>query len=107
MANRVHHLRANVSVTKQIRWLFIRECLNIIRDKPALIARYGATVFLNLLFGIIFLDAGRGDDADTVSINNHFGALTLVTISTMFGSAQPALLTFPAERPLFLREYST
>ena len=25
----------------------------------------------------------------------------------MFGTAQPALLSFPAERPVFLREYST
>jgi hypothetical protein len=25
----------------------------------------------------------------------------------MFGTAQPALLGFPAERPVFLREYST
>ncbi|GMI21589.1 hypothetical protein TrCOL_g7401 [Triparma columacea] len=107
LATSVQHLRSNVSSIKQIKWLLIRETKNLIRDKPALIGRYGATIFLNILFGIIFLDAGRGDDADQVSINNHYGALTLVTISTMFGSAQPALLTFPSERPLFLREYST
>ena len=31
----------------------------------------------------------------------------MISISTMFGSAQPTLLQFPFERPLFLREYST
>jgi len=107
LTNKVQHLRADVPATTQLRWLVSREFNNTIRDVPALIGRYGATVFLNILFGLIFKDAGRGDDADQVSINNHFGALTLVTISTMFGSAQPALLTFPSERPLFLREFST
>jgi hypothetical protein len=31
----------------------------------------------------------------------------MVTLLGMFGTAQPALLAFPAERPVFLREYST
>jgi hypothetical protein len=31
----------------------------------------------------------------------------MVLLMGMFGTAQPALLGFPAERPVFLREYST
>ena len=31
----------------------------------------------------------------------------IVLMLTMFGSAVPALLAFPSERPVFLREYST
>jgi ABC-type multidrug transport system permease subunit len=31
----------------------------------------------------------------------------MVVIQSMFGTAQPALLAFPEERPVFLREYST
>ena len=31
----------------------------------------------------------------------------MVTISSMFGAAQPTLLAFPSQRPIFLREYST
>jgi hypothetical protein len=31
----------------------------------------------------------------------------MVTISSMFGAAQPTLLAFPEQRPIFLREYST
>jgi hypothetical protein len=31
----------------------------------------------------------------------------MVLLMGMFGTAQPALLSFPSERPVFLREYST
>jgi ABC-type multidrug transport system permease subunit len=31
----------------------------------------------------------------------------MVVMMSMFGTAQPALLAFPEERPVFLREYST
>lgn len=31
----------------------------------------------------------------------------MVLLMSMFGTAQPALLAFPEERPVFLREYST
>ncbi len=33
--------------------------------------------------------------------------MILVMILSMFGTAQPSLLAFPEERPVFLREYST
>jgi ABC-type multidrug transport system permease subunit len=41
------------------------------------------------------------------SLQSHFGALIMVLLMSMFGTAQPALLAFPEERPVFLREYST
>lgn len=31
----------------------------------------------------------------------------MVLMLVMFGTAQPSLLAFPEERPVFLREYST
>ena len=40
-------------------------------------------------------------------LQSHFGALIMVLLGSMFGTAQPALLAFPEERPVFLREYST
>ena len=70
---------------------------NVKRDKVALISRFGGTIFLNLLFGLIFLNAARGNNAIEVKFNNNFGALVMVTISCMFGSATPALLAFPLE----------
>lgn len=41
------------------------------------------------------------------NLNSQFGALIMVIMMSMFGTAQPALLSFPQERPVFLREYST
>ena len=31
----------------------------------------------------------------------------MVSIATMFGSAQPTMFAIPFERPMFMREYST
>merc|ERR1711871_1312949 len=41
------------------------------------------------------------------NLNSHFGALVMATIASMFGTAQPVMLSFPLERPVFLREYAT
>jgi len=90
----------------QLSMLFKRETRSVIRNKPALIARFATTAVLNLLFGCIFFRAGKlGDTPDEA--RTHFGALTQVLIGAMFGSAQPVLLAFPLERPVFLREYRT
>lgn len=91
----------------QLKCLVSREIKSIRRDKGALFGRFGITVFLNLLFGMIFWKAGEGDNADNVAYQGHFGALTMIIISSMMGSAQPVMLTFPFERPMFMREYST
>lgn len=41
------------------------------------------------------------------SVQSQFGAVIMILLMSMFGTAQPALLSFPEERPVFLREYST
>ncbi len=92
---------------KQLGWLLQREYQGLMRNKGALIGRFGVTIFLNLLFGCIFLNAGSRNNAIPVNYNTHFGCLTMATISSMFGSAQPTMLEFPSERPMFMREYVT
>jgi len=87
--------------------LFERERKNLVRDTTALGARFGITVFLSVLIGIIFLDVGKSDLTVPQNLNSSFGALVMVLLMSMFGTAQPALLAFPDERPVFLREYST
>jgi len=98
---------AKSSLMKQLTWLSWRELTNIRRDTTALAARFGITIFLNLLFGLIFLNAGNQDDSDPNNFNAHFGALTMVFIASMFGPAQSVMLAFPFERPMFMREYAT
>ena len=46
------------SFWKQLMALSYREIVSTRRDTVALIARFGITIFLNLLFGLIFLNAG-------------------------------------------------
>jgi hypothetical protein len=91
----------------QVQLLFGREINNLKRDVTALGARFGLTIFLSVLIGTIFLDVASSDLSVRTNLNSSFGALIMVMLMSMFGTAQPALLAFPEERPVFLREYST
>lgn len=98
---------AERSFLTQLYALTERETVNVYRDTNALIGRFVISGILNLLFGLIFLNAGgRGNDTSD-DFNTHFGAIAMVLISGMFASAQTVMLSFPYERPMFLREYST
>jgi ABC-type multidrug transport system permease subunit len=77
------------------------------RDKSILGWRFAFTAFLGLLIGVIFLDVGESDSSYNANLNSHFGAVIMVLMMGMMGTAQQALLVFPQERPVFLREYST
>lgn len=92
---------------QQLYYLTVREALKVKRDKGALIAKFGITIFLNSLYGMIFLNVGAMGDEDPDHLNAHFGVIMMVSISSMFGSAQPIMLALPVERPMFLREYAT
>jgi ABC-type multidrug transport system ATPase subunit len=100
-------LGGKASFSTQLALLCGRELSNTHRDVGALIGRFGITAFLNLLFGCIFFEAGGQDNGNKDEFNAHYGALVMVFISSMFGSASPMMLAFPFERPMFLREYST
>lgn len=93
--------------TKQMMQLAYREAINVKRDVAALCVRFGVTILLNVLYGLIFLGAGGKDNADTNNFNGHVGAVMMAMIYSMFGSAQPIMLAFPFERPMFMREYTT
>jgi len=92
------------SFGKQLYKLLERELVANKRDTAALVGRFGITIFLNTLFGLIFANAGARDAAKGDGLSSHFGAIVMVTIGSMFGTAQPVMLGFPLERPIFLRE---
>lgn len=91
----------------QISMLFSREFRNLRRNTHAVRARFGFSVFMGTLVGLIFFDVGSSDPTVGSNLQSHFGACIMVLMMSMFGTAQPALLAFPEERPVFLREYST
>lgn len=108
----------------QLGWLSQRSFVNFARDYPSLIARLAITVFQNLVVALVFFGIGReysditpanstvpGDEARVSAelgqaISAHFGILFFVCIGALFGLAQPLLLNFPTERPVFLREHA-
>lgn len=96
-----------VSVGTQTSLLFKREFTDLKRDIPSLGMRFGITIFLNLLFGVIFNGVGGLSNVSNRNTQSHFGALIMVQLSSMFGTAQPAIFAIPEQRPIFLREYST
>eukprot|EP00980_Cylindrotheca_fusiformis_P018563 scaffold6150_cov223-Cylindrotheca_fusiformis.AAC.1 len=99
--------KRSATMLTQLNLLYTRELRNVRRDVGAVAARFGLTIFLAVLMGIIFFEVGDTDSAVPQNVQSHFGALVMIMIMSMFGTAQPALLAFPEERPVFLREYST
>jgi ABC-type multidrug transport system ATPase subunit len=95
-----------------------REARGTLRNKGSLIARYGMSVFLSGLYGWLFFGVGRRGESSCLppphfvagacasEFQAHFGAIISLCIASMMGCAQPVLLTFPNERPVFLREYA-
>jgi ABC-type multidrug transport system ATPase subunit len=96
-----------VGMPTQIAMLYAREYKNVIRDLSAMGGRFGSAIFLSLLIGVIFYDVGNQPSDVAQNLNSQFGALIMVMMMGMMGTAQQALLAFPQERPVFLREYST
>lgn len=115
IANRLHPNEEEYSYAEcpppgtlvQTSMLLKRELNNLYRDITALVARFGLTIFMSTLIGIIFFDVGSSDPSVPSNIQSRFGALVIVLMMSMFGTAQHALISFPQERPVFLREYST
>jgi ABC-type multidrug transport system ATPase subunit len=91
----------------QLSELLKREVVNTWRDTAAMAGRFGVTIVMNLILGLIYLNAGSRDNGDNDSFSGHVGCVAMLTIFAMMGSAQGVMLAFPFERPLLLREYVT
>lgn len=95
------------SFFKQLYHITYRELQGTFRDTNSLIGRFAVTIILNLLYGLIFLNVGNKSMGNDEDFNSHVGAISMIVISALFGTAQPVLLAFPFERPMILREYAT
>lgn len=114
---------ARVGFFRELGLLTKREIRATLRNKGILGARYGMAIFLAGLYAWLFAgSASNGDDKNSSEKNcvtgnfdatacgsdfqAHYGTLVSLAIMAMMGSAQPVLLSFPNERPVFLREYA-
>jgi len=89
------------SLCTQLSFLVSRELKELFRNKIGLFFRFVVTGVMGCLFAAIFAGVGGKNDP-----RSHFGAVCNLMIGVMFGSAQPLLLQFPLERPIFLREFA-
>lgn len=80
--------------------LMWRSWLHFIRTPFVTRARLFQTVFVALLVGLLYLQIGYGQ----ASVQNREGALFFSISSVIMTAVQAAVLTFPAEKPLFLHE---
>lgn len=96
-----------VSFETEIFMLMRREIRSFVRNKIAVGARFGVAIFVGVLTGIIFNGVGIKDQLNPQYLQSQFGAIVMVLLLSMFCTAQSTLLEFPAERPIFVREYST
>lgn len=106
----------------QLIVLTAREARGVLRNKGIIGARLGMAIFLAGLYAWLFtgtastgtdpnakpncLADGFNSGACTADFQAHFGSLVSLSIMAMMNSAQPILLQFPSERPVFLREYA-
>jgi len=90
----------------EVSVLLPREFRNLYRDVASLIARFGVITFLSLIYAAVFW--GTGDvTSPSYDLQSHNGCVVFIAITGMISAGQPLLLTFPFERPVFLREYAS
>lgn len=114
---------SGVGFFRKLAVLLRREFRGTLRNKGILASRFGMSLFLGSLYAWLFAGSASGGDDPNSTKNNcvtehfdfancsadfqaHYGTLVSLSIMAMMGSAQPVLLSFPAERPVFLREYA-
>jgi len=95
-----------VGFCRQVALVTRRDLLNFLRDKRSFGARMGMTMGQAMLYAVLFTGIAKNDQDPSMNFN-IFGALVSINIAGLFGAAQPTLLSFPLERPVFLREYSS
>jgi hypothetical protein len=116
--------KAEANMCTQLSELFAREMRGVLRNKGPLAARFGMTIFLSVMYGWLFAGScSKGDKSGGACTGNftsetfnvqacqtnfqaHLGSVLSLSIAAMMGAAQPTILTFPSERPVFLREYA-
>jgi ABC-2 type transporter len=77
------------------------------RYRVPVVTRMGVTLFLSTLIGTMFWKVGESDQTNVFNLQRHQGGVMICLFFSLLGAAQPALVYFPEERPIFLRENTT
>lgn len=95
------------SHVQQVYMLAKRDWVGLYRDPSSLIARLGITAALSVVCGCVFWQIGDKDLANPTNYNAHVAMTVFTIIIATNISAHGAILVYPFERPVFLREYDT
>lgn len=96
--------RQRVTLTTEIKELFVREFLLAKRDPFPRLQELGMVLFLTLLVGIVFEGIGKDSLANSESFGSHVGVVFIVT----FGCSIVTMISVTASinsRQRFCREY--
>ena len=86
--------------------LFKRAFFNFIRNKFAVPVRIFQIIFIAVLFILIF-NVFPKDPTDPKATFNRLGGLYLLILNNFISFMQNVLLTFPAERVVYAKEYNS
>ena len=100
------NLTSYASCCTQFRVLFKRAFLNFVRNKFAIPIRIFQILFIAILFLLIF-NSFPSDHTDPKASFNRLGGLYLLILNSFISFMQNVLLTFPAERVTYSKEYNS
>ncbi|KAF4691349.1 hypothetical protein FOZ60_015755 [Perkinsus olseni] len=88
-----------------------RELRSVVRDPGILLIRYAVILVTGILLACIFHNSGRAA-SETFWLTNlrlfqpYFSAVVIMCLMQLFGPAQTAIIRYPEQRMVFLREYT-
>eukprot|EP00753_Platysulcus_tardus_P001396 PLAT11325.2.p1 GENE.PLAT11325.2~~PLAT11325.2.p1 ORF type:complete len:695 (-),score=412.60 PLAT11325.2:85-2169(-) len=89
-----------VGFCTEVSLLAGRSLLNFRREPLLTKVRLGQTIFMSLICGLLYLQIAD----DQKSIQDRSGSLFFIVTSQMMNAVASVIMSFPAERQLFLRE---
>ncbi|KAF4702106.1 hypothetical protein FOZ63_019336, partial [Perkinsus olseni] len=96
---------------KQLLMLSKRELRSVVRDPGILLIRYAVILVTGILLACIFHNSGRVA-SEMFWLTNlrlfqpYFSAVVIMCLMQLFGPAQTAIIRYPEQRMVFLREYT-
>lgn len=104
LTNQVTLREVNVGFFPAMEALVHRSTINTIRNPMLLRAKVFQSIFMALIIGGIFFDAGTKDYTQMTSWQTITGFLFFMTINSLMMTLSPITLTFPLERDVFFKE---
>jgi len=91
----------------QVTELFKRNLHSLRRDWSIVFIKGFLTGFLAAFIGAVFFGIGDAEATNRIGVQNQFGSLMVILMVSQMTAVQMTTFTYPEERPIFLREYST